>query len=239
MLYLDNIQVYDASKTAPVLDSYETHFADFYFYDPSTQFVQWEENSSEEALTATQTIFNAGNPSKELPGVIVSPALTIAEGMTVNAELEYSMKAEDATNLTDEALAQMKTLLYIADADTLGTNSTLLATGNDLTGEKAAATASLDCLATAPHYFIVKVEGPTNCVTDNATLTYNLYSLKLSTIVTGIATVHNLDGKVKLYTANGILVGEYNNANEAMQHAVHGVNILKATNGGMTTKFVK
>lgn len=239
VLYLDNIQVYDACKTAPVLDSYETHFADFYFYDPSTQFVQWEENSSEEALTATQTIFNAGNPSKELPGVIVSPAFTIAEGMTVNAELEYSMKAEDATNLTDEALAQMKTLLYIADADTLGTNSTLLATGNDLTGEKATATASLDCLATAPHYFIVKVEGPTNCVTDNATLTYNLYSLKLSTIVTGIATVHNLDGKVKLYTANGILVGEYNNANEAMQHAVHGVNILKATNGGMTTKFVK
>lgn len=240
VLYLDNIEVYDAAKTAPVLTEYETDFSDFYFYDPSTQFVQWEKEASDDAaLTATQTIYNAGNPSKDLPGVIVSPAFTIPEGMTLTATLEYSMKAEDATNLTEDALAQMKTLLYIADADTLGTNSTLLATGTNVSGEKATAEATLACEAAAPHYFIVKVEGPTNCVSDNASLTYNLYGLKLTTVATGIATVRDLGGKVQLYTANGILVGEYDNAAQALQHAVHGVNILKATDGGATMKIVK
>ena len=240
VLYLDNIQLYDAAKTAPVLESYETDFSDFYYYDPSTQFVQWQDTLEDAALTATQTIYNAGNPSKELPGAIVSPAFTIAEGTTVTAALEYSMKPDDASNLTDDALAQMKTLLYISDADTLGTNSTLLAEGTDVSGDVATVTATLHAQETTPHYFIVKVEGPTNCVADNAALTYCLYSLKMSSVATGISTLHSLSsGKVTLYNASGILQGVYDSAAQAMQHAAHGVYLLKPADGSKAVKIVK
>lgn len=239
VLYLDNIQLYDADKTAPVLDSYETDFSDFYYYDPSTQFVQWQDTLEDVALTATQTIYSAGNPSKELPGAIVSPAFTISENTVITATLEYSMKADDASNLTDDALAQMKTLLYISDADTLGTNSTLLAEGTDVSGDVATVSATLHVQETAPHYFIVKVEGPTNCVTDNAALTYELHSLKLSGVPTGISTLHSLSGKVTLYTANGVMQGVYDSAAQAMQHVAHGVYLLKPADGSNAVKFVK
>ncbi len=238
VLYLDNIQLYDAAKTAPVLDAYETDFSDFYFYDPSAQFVQWQDTLENAALTATQTIYNAGNPSKELPGAIVSPAFTVSEGTTVTATLEYSMKADDASNLTDDALAQMKTLLYISDADTLGTNSTLLAEGTDISGDLVTASATLHAQETAAHYFIVKVEGPANCVSGNAALTYCLNSLKLSGVATGISALHSLSGKVTLYTANGLMLGVYDSAAQAMQHAAHGVYILKPA-GGAAVKVVK
>ncbi len=237
VLYLDNIQLYDASKTAPALTSYSTEFDDFYRYDPSDQFSQWQAAASDTGVEATQTIFNAGNPQKELPGVIVSPAFTVSAGSILSAKLNYSMSSEG--NLSDEAKAQMKTTLYISPADTLGSNATVLVEGSDASGEKATATAAVNIDETAPYYFLVKVEGPVNCIDGNAQLNYRLYSLTLSDEVDGITLVTGTEGKVRLFSAEGLMLGVFDNAAEAMKNAAPGINVMKFVDGGKTVKIVK
>ena len=239
VLYIDNIEITDAAKTAPVLNEYETAFDDFYRYDPSTQFAQWTADEQQQGITATQKIFNAGNPTVELPGAIVSSAFTIPGNSTVTATLEYSMKADNAANLSDEAKTQMKTLLYISDGDTLGVNSTVMAEGTDASGEKATATATFKAEETGVHYFIVNVEGPVNCLADTEELSYCLYGLKLATEVDGISSVQQTSCRVALYSANGMKIGEYDNQTEAMKHAAPGINIIKGLDGGQATKIVK
>lgn len=237
VLYLDNIQLYDAAKTAPALASYKTEFADFYRYDPSSQFSQWKDATQDGGIEATQKIFNAGNPQTELPGIIVSPAFTLSAGTILSANLNYAMSADG--NLSDEAKAQMKTTLYLSPADTLASNAVVLADGTDISGKTVEATSTLNVTETAPYYFIVKVEGPTNSADDNAQLAYRLYSLTLKTDADCISSVTGNSGKVKLYNANGMLLGEYDNQAEAMKNANSGVNLLKFENGGKTVKVVK
>ncbi len=237
VLYLDNIQLYDADKTAPALTSYTTEFADFYRYDPSSQFSQWQDATEDSGIEATQKIFNAGNPQTELPGIIVSPAFTLSAGTILSANLNYAMSVDG--NLSDEAKAQIKTTLYLSPADTLASDAVVLAEGTDISGEKVAATSTLNVKETTPYYFIVKVEGPTNSVDDTALLAYHLYALTLNTAADCISSVTDNNGKVKLYNASGMLLGEYDSQAEAMQKAQPGINLLKFENGGKTVKIVK
>ena len=239
VLYFDNLEIDETSTTAPLIGDYTTTFDEYYRYDPSSQFSQWAADSETESQQATQKIFNAGNPSTELPGIMVSRAYTFEAGRTYTATLTYAMSAADAANLSDEAKAQMKTVLYLSEGDTLATEPTILAEGIDVSGDKATVTATFTMPEVSVRHFIVGVEGPKNCTTGSVVLTYNLYGLTLSSVPTGIHSAAAISGKVALYNANGMKLGEYATAAEAMKHAAKGVGIIKPVAGGAAVKVVK
>lgn len=237
VLYLDDIRISTEAAEPQELTSYDADFSTWYHYDPSEQFSQWTEAAG--AISASQNIFNAGNPQTELPGILVSPAFSIAKDATVTATLDYSMAIADAS-VSDEEKSKMKTALYVATTDSPESFTTELASGTDLSGNSKTATGTFVCPASGVYYFGIGLAGAENCLVDQTTLTYTIYSLTLSAETSGISTVQTLSGSVELYTANGMRIGSFASAAEAMKHCEgRGVYILRQPSSSTSVKVVR
>lgn len=236
VLYLDDIRISADDVEPHDLTSYDADFSTWYHYDPSEQFSQWTEANG--AIIASQNIFNAGNPQTDLPGILVSPAFSIAKNATVTATLNYSMAIADADNVSDEQKSKMKTTVYVATADNRESFTTELASGTDVSGNSRTATGKFVCPSSGIYYFGIGLSGAENCIEDQTSLTYTVYSLKLSTETSGISTVQSLSGPVELYTTNGTRIGSFANAAEAMKHCDgRGVYIIRQSSSSI--KVVK
>ena len=241
VLYVDDIQLKEADATAPVLNDYTADFSTWYHYDPSTQFAQWTEAEDGNSLVATQKIFNAGNPQVELPGLLVSPAFTLTEGTTVLAALDYSMAIEDASNVSDDEKAKMRTTVCLLHEHNPEAVCATIAEGDVADGSRQTASSSFDITETGVYYFAIGTSGAENCLADDATLTYNLYGLTLSSVETGITTAKSqLTGNVELFDLNGRLIGSFDNASDALKNCPQrGVYILHSQDSANSVKVIK
>lgn len=239
VLYIDDIRISANDAEPQTLVSYDADFSTWYHYDPSSQFSQWTDNNND-AITASQVIYNAGNPQTDLPGLLVSPAFSIDENSTVTATVDYSMNVADAENVSDVEKSKMKVAVYVADVNNPDSITTQVATGSDISGQQQSATGIFVCPKTGVYYFAIGVDGAANTTDSQTTLTYNIYKLNLSVQVSGISTVRSLSGVVKVYSANGIYVGSYANAAEALKHCSdNGVYIIKYVASQTSLKVIR
>lgn len=236
VLYIDDIRIAANDEEPIQLTSYDADFSTWYHYDPSAQFSQWTADA--DGISTTQNIFNVGNPQTELPGLLVSPAFAIEQGSKVTATLSYSMSVGDAADISAEEKAKMLTAIYVAGDDSREAFTTVVASGNDVSGERKDVTGKYECPATGTYYFAVGVGGAANTTGNDGTLTYNIYSLNISAEVDGISTTETICGAAELYTAGGTSLGRFDSVASAMKAcAGNGVYIIKTQSA--TVKVVR
>lgn len=216
VLYIDDIRI-SSDEAEPVkLTSYDADFSEWYRYDPSSQFSQWEA-AGEGSVSTSQVVYNVGNPHTELPGLLVSPAFDIEKDATVSARLTYSIDVDNPSALSEEQKKILSVVLYVADSDGREDFSEPVASGSDISGERQTAGGSFMCAEPGVHYFAVGLTGAGNSIAEEATVTYNIYGLNISAEVSGISSVANVNGAVELFTADGRSLGRFPSVSAAMK----------------------
>lgn len=242
VLYLDNISLNTPATDAAKLDEYTADFSTWHRYDLSDQFAQWTDDEDGSSIVATQKIFNLGNPQIELPGLLVSPAFSLEEGEKIEATLDYSMAAANASDLSAEAKEEMKTYLHVLTADNQNDIDANIACGNVADGTRQTAKGSYTTRKAGTYYFAIGLKGATNCTPDETLLTYHVYGVKLSSITSGITSLNCGDssGKVDVFSSDGQCLGSFCSINDAMKNCkAKGLYIIKDAASGKSVKMMK
>ena len=242
VLYIDNISIRESGVNATELKSYKADFNEWHKYDPSSQFAQWIVSEDGSALETSQTVFNAGNPTLELPGLIVSPAFSVKKGCTLKYSFDYGMNVDDAANLTDAEKDKMGTLLYMLNADNPDSLTVKLCGGSRVNSDDCGVAGSYKMTDDGVYYFAIRLTGADNCISETAKLTYNVANLEISAEEpTGITSLNaSAEGKTEVYSSNGMLVGTFNSVAEAMKECKgHGIYMIKSAATGKTVKVVR
>lgn len=242
VLYIDNISIKESGVNATELKSYKADFNEWHKYDPSSQFAQWTVSEDGSALETSQTIFNAGNPTLELPGLIVSPAFSVKKGYTLKYSFDYEMNVDDAANLTDTEKDKMGTLLYMLNTDNPDSLTVKLGYGDNVNASECSAAGTYEAEADGVYYFAVRLTGADNCISETAKLSYKVANLEISTEEpTGITSLNaSAEGKTDVYTSNGTFVGTFNSVAEAMKGCkAQGIYMIKSAATGKTVKVVR
>lgn len=239
VLYIDDIRI-SADDDAPTrLTSYDADFADWYRYDPSDQFSQWE-TAADGTVSTSQSVYNAGNPHTELPGFLVSPAFDIEKDATVSAKLTYSIGIDNPGALSEEEKNRIAVILYEGGDDARESFTQPLAIGSDISGAQHTAEGTFMCNQEGVHYFAVGLTGAGNSTADEATVTYNIYGLNISAEVSGISSVTTVESPVELFTADGRSLGRFSTASQAMKGCSRkGMYIMKSQSSPAVMKVAR
>lgn len=235
VLFVDQVSIDKPVTTGIDLVDYSTDFYDWYQYDPSTQFNEWE-TSDDDCLQLQHEIFNVGS-GKELPRALVSPAVMLSKGTKLNATLDYSMSIAEADKVSDAEKAKMQTGLYISSVNLPDSFQTAILAANDISGEKKQQTATYEVPEDGIYYLGLVTGSAANTTTDKTLITYKVYNLAINAVVSGIVNLSAVDNdSAEVFTADGLHIGSYTNTDEARKNLRHGIYVVRT--GGKTIKMV-
>ena len=243
-------------ETDPYVADFANRESEWYHYNPSeSHFEQWTvAKIGDETFMKTQVTRDdagLGLTYKPCPGAYVAPVMSLKKGDIIKATFDYSIIIKASAPESMEQYIR----LYMADKDMPDAFTTLVASGDDNSGDRATASGSITIQADGLYYFGYLVETPVS------TQAFNLYSTKIEKTGTDPNVgMQNTEAEESGYYVAGhtlCLAGDYQTVriyNENGQLVLHtgntdrieldtyesGVYILSLTSGPVTKtgKFI-
>lgn len=243
-------------ETEPYIADFANKESEWYHYYPSvSHFEQWTvAKVNDETFMKTQVTrddAHTGLTYKPCPGAYVAPVISLKKGDIVKATFDYSIIIKSTAPESTEQYVR----LYIADKDMPDAFTTLVASGDDNSGDRATASGSITVPADGLYYFGYMVESPVS------TQAFNLYSAKIEKTgndpnvgVQNVETEDNgyymsgrtlyLNGDyqtIRIYNGNGQLILNTGNASKIeLDSYEKGIYILSLTSrlATKTSKFL-
>ncbi len=243
-------------ETEPYVADFANRESEWYHYNPSvSHFEQWTvATAGDETFMKTQVTRDdagVGLIYKPCPGAYVAPVMSLKKGDIIKATFDYSIIIKASAPESTEQYIK----LYMADNDMPDAFTTLVANGDDNSGDRATASGSITIPADGLYYFGYLVETPVS------TQAFNLYSTKIEKIGTdpnvGIQNAETEESgyyvaghtlyltgdyqSVRIYNGNGQLVLHTGNTDRIeLDTYESGMYILSLTSGSVTKtgKFI-